>query len=425
MTSAVQIGFGAGALASAVLNLADRVRIGTLIAASAVLAAVSTALVPLVSDGLGTAISLRFLTGIALAGIYPTGTKLVASWFEGSRGLAMGVLVAALTVGSAMPHLVTALGNPAWHLVLLITAGLALVGGGVSLALEYGPHVAPPASPQVGYVVRMFADRRQRDINLGYFGHMWELYAFWTWLSLYLAGSFATTGGGLGGSAVVSVATFVAVGGAGAAGCVAAGHLALKRSPIGLARLSQLASGTCCALSPLLFGSTPVAVIVLVLIWGFFVISDAPMFSTALSEAADPRYVGTALTAQMAIGFLITAVAIRVVPLVAADLGWQWALSTWPSGPHSDCCSRPGSMPRKKSDPPHARASTRPPPGRRARHGSRCAWGAGRSCCSPAGWRCQRPSPAAAIQPPHWRPRFLPTCGHRFSPRLSPFRPHR
>lgn len=172
MTSAVQIGFGAGALASAVLNLADRVRIGTLIAASAVLAAVSTALVPLVSDGLGTAISLRFLTGIALAGIYPTGTKLVASWFEGSRGLAMGVLVAALTVGSAMPHLVTALGNPAWHLVLLITAGLALVGGGVSLALEYGPHVAPPASPQVGYVVRMFADRRQRDINLGYFGHM-------------------------------------------------------------------------------------------------------------------------------------------------------------------------------------------------------------------------------------------------------------
>ncbi|MBS1879424.1 MAG: MFS transporter [Actinobacteria bacterium] len=333
LTSAVQVGFVAGALISALLNLADRVRIGTLIAVSAFAAAVTTALVPVLSHGLATAIPLRFLTGVALAGIYPAGTKLVASWFAGSRGLAMGILLAALTVGSASPHLVTAFGDPAWRLVLLITAGLALVGGVFALALEYGPRVAPPAPLRVGYVAQMFRDPRQRYVNLGYFGHMWELYAFWTWLPLYLTASFAAGGGWLDSGTGVSVVTFVAVGLAGAAGCVTAGFLALRKAPMGLARLSLLVSGACCALSPLVFGLSPALVIVLALIWGFFVISDSPMFSTALSQAADARYVGTALTAQMAIGFLITAAAIRVVPLVADPLGWRWGLAILAFGP--------------------------------------------------------------------------------------------
>jgi MFS family permease len=331
LTSAVQVGFVTGALISALLNLADRVRIGTLIAASSFAAAVSTALVPALAGGLAVAIPLRFLTGVALAGIYPAGTKLVASWVAGSRGLAMGVLLAALTVGSASPHLVTAFGDPAWRLVLLITSGLALLGGLVALALEYGPRVAPPAPLRVGYVARMFRDPRQRYVNLGYFGHMWELYAFWTWLPLYLAASFA--GGRLDTPTAVTIVTFTAAGVAGAAGCVAAGFLALRRSTMGLARLSLLISGCCCALSPLVFGLAPAIVIAVALIWGFFVISDSPMFSTALSEAADPSYVGTALTAQMAIGFLITAAAIRVVPIVADDLGWRWGLAILAIGP--------------------------------------------------------------------------------------------
>lgn len=333
LTSAVQVGFVAGALISATLNLTDRLRIGTLICASALVAALSTALVPIVSHGLGTALPLRFLTGVALAGIYPAGTKLVASWFGASRGLAMGILLAALTVGSAAPHLVTSFGDPAWRLVLSVTSGLAVVGGLVALALEYGPRVAPPAPLRVGYVAEMFRDRRQRLINLGYFGHMWELYAFWTWLPLYLTASLAAGGGWHGGSTATGLISFAAIGVAGGLGCVAAGRSARRRAPLAIARLSLAVSGACCVLSPVVFGLTPFVVVPLLLVWGCFVIADSPMFSTALSEVADPRFVGTALTAQMAIGFLVTAVAIRLVPVVADALGWRWAFSILAIGP--------------------------------------------------------------------------------------------
>lgn len=169
----------------------------------------------------------------------------------------------------------------------------------------------------------MFTDPRQRNINLGYFGHMWELYALWTWLSAYLAASVAANGSWLADVAGNSILVFIAIG----IGCVAAGAMTLGRSPLGPALAALVISGACCALSPVVFGAPDLIQIVFVLVWGLAVIADSPMFSTAPSEAADPRYVGTALTAQMAIVFLSTAAAIRLVPLVVDLSSWRWGLS--------------------------------------------------------------------------------------------------
>ncbi|MEZ5078647.1 MAG: MFS transporter [Solirubrobacterales bacterium] len=325
LTTAVQVGFVVGAVTSALLNLADRVPMRWLIAGSAALAALSTALLPALADGLAVAIPLRFLTGFALAGVYPVGVKLVATWFAGARGLAIGLLLAALTLGSALPHLVTAFAELPWEAVLLVTAGLALGAAAVALLARDGPATSPSAPLHPRYLLTMFGDRAQRDVNLGYFGHMWELYAFWTWLASFVGAALLSSSGEEAGRTALGLATFATAGLAGAAGCVLAGISTLRRDPIAFARLSLAASAACCALSPLAFGAPAALMLAVVAVWSFFVIADSPMFSTALSQAADRRYVGTALTAQLAIGFLITAVAIRLVPLLADQLGWRWA----------------------------------------------------------------------------------------------------
>jgi MFS family permease len=333
LTTAVQLGFVCGAVASALLNLADRVPIGVLMAGSAALAALTTALLPALAGGLAAAIPLRFLTGVALAGVYPVGVKLVASWYVAGRGLAIGLLLAALTVGSALPHLVTAFAALPWRAVLLVTAGMALAGAGIALFAAEGPSTSKSSPLHPRYVIAMFADRAQRDVNLGYFGHMWELYAFWTWLSSFAGAALLASTGQASGRTALGIATFAAAGLAGAAGCVLAGLSTLARDPISFARLSLAVSAACCALSPLVFGAPAPLLLALLAVWGFFVIADSPMFSTALSQVADRRYLGTALTAQLAIGFLITAVAIRLVPLVADGLGWRWAFFLLFPGP--------------------------------------------------------------------------------------------
>ena len=333
LTTAVQLGFVCGAVLSALLNLADRVPMRTLMAGSAALAALSTALLPALADGLAVALPLRFLTGFALAGVYPVGVKLVASWFAGARGLAIGLLLAALTLGSALPHLVAAFAELPWRTVLAVTAGLALAGAGVALGVRDGPAATASAPLHPRYVLRMFADRTQRDVNLGYFGHMWELYAFWTWLAGFVSAALLSSTGEEPGRTAIGVATFATAGLAGAAGCVAAGVSTLRRDPLAFARLSLAVSAACCAVSPLVFGAPAPLLLAVVAVWSFFVIADSPMFSAALSQAADRRYVGTALTAQLAIGFLITAVAIRLVPLLADAAGWRWAFFLLFPGP--------------------------------------------------------------------------------------------
>jgi MFS family permease len=333
LTTAVQVGFVCGAVVSALLNLADRAPVRTLMAASAAVAALTTALLPALAGGLAVALPLRFLTGVALAGVYPVGVKLVASWFAGARGLAIGLLLAALTLGSALPHLVAAFAELPWRAVLLVTAGLALAGAAVAVGVRDGPAVTRSAPLHPRYVLTMFADRTQREVNLGYFGHMWELYAFWTWLAGFVGAALLASDGEQAGRTAVGIATFATAGLAGAAGCVAAGISTLRRDPLAFARLSLAVSAACCAVSPLVFAAPAPLLLAVLAVWSFFVIADSPMFSTALSQAADRRYVGTALTAQLAIGFLITAVAIRLVPLLADAAGWRWAFFLLFPGP--------------------------------------------------------------------------------------------
>lgn len=206
LTTTVQIGFALGAVVSAALNLADRVRPQVLLAASALLGAGATALIPVVATNAWAAAPLRLVVGIAMAGVYPVGLKLVVSWFPRARGAALGVLIGALSLGSATPQLLTALPALDWRRVLLAASALAVLGAAVALGfVRAGPDAAPSPPLQPRYVLQMFADRPQRLVNLGYFGHMWELYALWAWLPAYLAAAFAAGAGAASDEAVATL----------------------------------------------------------------------------------------------------------------------------------------------------------------------------------------------------------------------------
>ena len=330
LTVSVQLGFVAGALLSAVLNLADRISPPRLIVACAAAAAAFNAAIALGDVGPGTAVALRFATGAMLAGVYPPGMKLVASWSIEDRGLWIGVLVGALTVGSALPHLLSARadGMPAWRDVLLAASACALGGSLLAVFLRPGPHLATSAPFDWRSAGRPLAEPATRLVNLGYLGHMWELYAMWTWVPAALLASFAAAGWSARGARVAGFAAIAA----GAAGCLVAGRLADRLGRARITIWSLAISGGCCLLAGPLF-SRPAALTVLCLVWGFAVVADSAQFSAGISELADRRYVGTALTVQTSLGFLLTAVSIRLVPPLVERLGWTGVFAVLALGP--------------------------------------------------------------------------------------------
>ena len=334
LTAAVQLGFVAGAVLSAATNLPDVVRPPLLIGASAAVGVLATLALAVASTGLGSAIPLRFLTGFALAGVYPVGMRLMASWFDRGRGFALGVLVGALTLGSALPQLLNGATTLPWRGVLAAAAGLGAAAAVIALlALRTGPYTAPSPPFEPTYVLRMVRDRAQRLVNLGYLGHMWELYAMWTWLPAYVAASYAAWRTGADSRLAVGATAFAAIGLAGAAGCLAGGRLADRHGRPRVTMGAMLASASCCVLAALAFGAHPVVLVPLLLVWGAAVIADSAQFSAALTEVADPRYVGTALTAQTAAGFLLTILTIQGLPVAVDELGWQGALPLLALGP--------------------------------------------------------------------------------------------
>jgi MFS family permease len=331
LTIAVQLGFVVGALLSSVFTLSDVVLPRYLFAGSAVAGAVFTAAIAgFVSSG-PPAIALRFLTGVALAGVYPPGMKILAGWFEGGRGFAIGVLVGALTVGSALPHLLRAVGGVGQPTVVLFgAAALATIGGILVLFVEPGPHQAPAAPFDPSALGRILRDPPTMLANGGYFGHMWELYAVWTWIPGYLAASIAASGTATAELASLVAFAAIAVGGVGAA---VAGYGADRLGRTSVTSLSMVVSGLACLGAGFVFGRSLWVLVPFVLVWGFAIVADSAQFSAAVSEVTEDSYVGTALTLQTAIGFLLTTISIQLVPIFVDMVGWRWAFAPLAVGP--------------------------------------------------------------------------------------------
>jgi len=330
MTISVQLGFVAGCLASALFNLADRVRPRRLILLGACAAAVINATL-LLCDGPANALPVRFFTGASLALVYPPGLKAMATWFRRQRGTALGTLVGGLTLGSAMPHLLNGLGGLDWRVVIAGTSVLTLLGGIVAeFATSDGPYPFPRAVFDPRQIVASFANRGVRLATLGYFGHMWELYAMWTWFAAFFADTLRRHGVD-GFQRDAAFAAFAVIG-SGAIGCWAAGQFADRWGRTRVAALAMVVSGACA----LIIGwqALPVGVVLgLGLVWGISVVADSAQFSTMVTEVGDQAYVGTALTMQLAIGFTLTVVTIWLVPVLRERLGWHAALGLLALGP--------------------------------------------------------------------------------------------
>ena len=334
LTASVQIGFVMGAITSTVLNLADRFTPQKLLATSALGAAACTAAIAFFATGLGFAVPIRFLTGMFLAGVYPVGMKLMTSWSVSTdRGRAFGILIGALTLGSALPHLISGFGPLPWRGVMLAAAALSTSGAVVALAvLRPGPHLAVRTiTPDPRYAIALFVGRGPRLVSFGYFGHMWELYALWTWLSMFVGAGREARGDTT--TASTGFIAFAAIGVAGAVGSLLGGWASDRFGRPSTAVAALVISGTCCVASPLFFAAPTVVLVVFVLVWGAAVIADSGVFSTALSETTDARFVGTALTAQIGIGFLLTVVTIQLVPIFADLIGWHYAFLILAPGP--------------------------------------------------------------------------------------------
>jgi MFS family permease len=331
LSSAVQLGFVAGALTSAWLGLSDRFDARAVFATGAVLAAATSALALLTEPGGAPMIGLRLASGAALALVYPVGMKLAASWARGDAGFLVGLLVGALTLGSALPHLAAPLlGDLDWRAPFAGSALLALLAAGLIFAAKAGPAFARAPAFRPGAILTAF---RRRDIaaaNIGYLGHMWELYAFWAWTGAFIAAW--RTARGLDAGPEIGLFTFAVVA-VGALGAVFAGKLADRFGRAEIAGAALAVSGICALLSPLAWSAPGIVLAVLLLVYGVSVIADSAQFSAAIAERAPAGLAGSLLTLQTALGFALTVVSVQLLPVWAEAIGWRYAFVPLATGP--------------------------------------------------------------------------------------------
>lgn len=317
LTMSVQLGFVAGAVVSALLNLSDRVPAQILFAISALAASACTAMIALSSHGLASAVVLRSLTGFFLAGVYPVGMKIVATWTQKDRGLGIGLLVGALTLGSAGPQLLNALGSGRDWRAVLYAASISAAMGGVIAAVfvRQGPFRSPAPPFRWAYAGTILQDRPVLLANLGYLGHMWELYAMWAWIAGYVHSS---------------AIAFVAIA-AGGPGSLIAGQLADRIGRTTVTIASMVLSSACALLIGFAYGTPALAAVAIV--WGFAIVADSAQFSACVTELSSRQYLGTALTLQTSLGFLLTMFTIRLVPMLQARIGERWSFTVLAIGP--------------------------------------------------------------------------------------------
>lgn len=336
LTNAVQLGFVAGTAISAVLNLADLIPARRLFAFAAVAGAAAN--LPLAfTDSYAVALASRFFAGACLAGVYPPAMKMASTWFRARRGLAVGTIVGALTVGKAVPYLAQAIPGARVEHIAIGASVCALLGAAlVYLGYRDGPYAFPSRPFSWSLVGDVLRGRRYRLALGGYLGHMAELYSFWTWIAAFFAASELQRVMQPGTSAappwIVGVISFgvIAVGGI---GCVWGGVVADRIGRERLVMRAMAISGACAVAIGFGFGRSWWLLAPVALVWGFFVIADSAQFSVLVTESVPADAVGTALTLQVSIGFLLTTLTIQLVPMVARGAGWAWAFAMLAVGP--------------------------------------------------------------------------------------------
>jgi MFS family permease len=325
LTIAVQVGFVVGALMSSALSVVD-VFSPRLVILAGSLGAAAANLLLLAADGGELGLIARLATGFCLAGVYPPALKLASTWFQRGRGTALGIVVGALTLGSAAPHLVNGLGGLDWEVVIWTTSALTVVGGVVaSVAVPEGPFRFPSARFDPRQAQRALANRGVRLASLGYFGHMWELYAMWAWFLVF----FSAVGAD---GREAAYATFAVIG-VGALGCWAGGVLGDRWGRPETTAAMMAVSGVCALVVGVVGAWSAAAALLVGLVWGFAVVADSAQFSTLVTELADQAYVGTALALQLAVGFALTVATIWLVPYWEDAVGWKWAFAFLAPGP--------------------------------------------------------------------------------------------
>ena len=332
LSSAVPAGFVVGALVAAIYGIADRFDPRHVFAVAAIVACLSNAGLLWLEVGDVRAVALRFVTGFALAGVYPVGMKIAVGWGTSDRGWLVGLLVGGLTLGTASPHLLAWYGGADWRLTLAASSVLALMSAALVLLTQLGPHHAAASRFEPTAVFIGWRDRRIRRAFLGYLGHMWELYAMWAWIGPAVAVSYAAQMGDESAATAAKLTAFIAIA-AGALLCPVAGKYADRVGKARIAIIAMIISGFSALAAALTFGGPVWLVGTVVIIWGMSVIPDSAQFSALIADYSPPDKAGSLMTLQTALGFALTILTVQLTPLVAGAIGWPLVFVLLSLGP--------------------------------------------------------------------------------------------